>query len=130
MSNTEGNTPIEVTVRSLTKEDMKPISQALEEHGRSKEIFSVAPYKSRFTLPVVTVNGTGPDGSMTEEYLSLPTLGVNLLGQSGFRIRSKWAYMKVDEKALELLGWLRPEKIHSGSRSFSGEVSSRIRSGD
>ncbi|CRG83958.1 putative tRNA(Ile)-lysidine synthase [Talaromyces islandicus] len=102
------NPPPTVTIRSLTKEDIKPISYALERQRQSKEIFGVAPYKSRFTLPVVTVNGTTLGGCMEEKYLSLPTLGIDLSSHKDFRIQSSWAYMKVDVEALQLLGWLRP----------------------
>ncbi|QKX58532.1 uncharacterized protein TRUGW13939_05656 [Talaromyces rugulosus] len=110
-SKTESDLSTSVTVRSLSKEDMIPISHALEIYGHSKEIFSVvAPYKSRFTLPVVTTKHTTPDESVKEKYLALPTLGLNLSGSTGLGIQCQWGYKTVDVKALELLGWLKPNR--------------------
>jgi hypothetical protein len=98
---------------------MIPISHALEIYGQSKQIFSVvAPYKSRFTLPVVTIKHTTPDGSVKEKYLALPTLGLDLSGGTGHGIQCQWGYMTVDVKALELLGWLK----RTGNRSINSKM--------
>lgn len=110
-----------VTVRTLSKEDMLPISHLLENYGRSKEIFSVvAPYNSRFTLPVVTAKCTTPDGSVNEKYLALPTFGLDMSIGTGLGIQCQWGYKTVDVKALELLGWIRPNK--NGSFNSEGTV--------
>lgn len=118
---TEVDPSIAVTVRTLSKEDMLPISHALENYGHSKEIFSVvAPYNSRFTLPVVTAKRTSSDKAVNEKYLALPTLGLDLSRGTSLGIQCQWGYKNVDVKALELLGWIRPNK--NGSINFEGTV--------
>lgn len=114
--NTKIGSSTTVLVRSLEKEDMIPISNRLEACGYSKEVFSVmAPYKSRFTLPVVTAMRTS-DGTINEKYLALPTLGLDLSKGTDLGIQCKWGYMAIDVDALKLLGWLASdydESIHS-----------------
>ncbi|KAH8705107.1 hypothetical protein BGW36DRAFT_456623 [Talaromyces proteolyticus] len=99
-----------VVVRSLGAEDIKQVFDIRRrKNGISKDILkTMAPFKSRFTLPIVLIRYTMLGGSIKEKYVALPTLGIDLSSEPEFRIEWKWGYRMVDTEVLKLMGWLKP----------------------
>jgi tRNA(Ile)-lysidine synthase len=105
--------PLPITIRPLKSMDMPHVNILSRNTAKFKSMLGyTAPFKSRFTLPVMTTPRTthAADRSSEEEgeiYIALPTLNMRLgeMPRRG-RVQWRWGYKKIDVEALRLMGWL------------------------